>query len=92
MESRIRLAGLPLRFLRRDAAVLEPTQEVLTVEVDAPLAADDFGDTAAAWLSKMGGASLRRRSSSAAVPGGDRMIDGTQNLKAVQRIVNLTRK
>jgi len=44
---RVRLAGAPLRFLGGDAAALEPTQEVPPVEVDAPLAADDFGDAAA---------------------------------------------
>jgi hypothetical protein len=43
---RIRLAGAPLRLLGGDAALLEPTQEVSPVEVDAPLAADDLGDAA----------------------------------------------
>jgi hypothetical protein len=39
------LASGPLRFLRCDAAFLEPTQEITPVEVDAPLASDDLGDT-----------------------------------------------
>lgn len=43
----IGLAGSPLRFLGRDTADLEPTQEVTPVEVDAPFAADDFGNAAA---------------------------------------------
>ena len=40
----IRLPSEALWFLRRDAAVLEPTEQVPPVEVDAPLAADDFSD------------------------------------------------
>lgn len=43
----IGLAGTPLRFLRRDAAIFEPTQQVPPVEVDAPLTADDLRDAAA---------------------------------------------
>ena len=55
----IRFAGSPLRLLRRDAAVLEPTQEIPPVEVDAPLAADDLGD--AATGPKVGGEPERLR-------------------------------
>lgn len=55
----IRFAGLPLGFLRGDAAVLEPAEQVPPVEVDAPLAADDLGDAAAG--PEVGGVAERLR-------------------------------